>query len=95
MAQLTVRGLDDRLVKKLKMRAAKNGRSAEAEHRAILQEVLVESGEDWWERARRLREEIRSVYGILPDSGQSRADMIDELVRRDEERAGAAKPRGD
>lgn len=41
MGQLIVRQLDDELVKALKRRAARNGRSAEAEHRAILRQALV------------------------------------------------------
>ena len=40
MAQLIVRKLDGNLVKALKSRAARHGRSTEAEHRAILEEVL-------------------------------------------------------
>ena len=40
MANLVVRNLDQRLVDALKQRAARRGRSAEAEHRAILEEVL-------------------------------------------------------
>jgi plasmid stability protein len=40
MANLVVRNLDQRIVDALKQRAAKHGRSAEAEHRAILEEVL-------------------------------------------------------
>jgi len=40
MAVLTVRGLDDALIKALRVRAAKHGRSAEAEHRVILEEAL-------------------------------------------------------
>jgi len=43
MAQLIVRKLPDEVVRALKKRAAANGRSAEAEHRAILTEVLVPS----------------------------------------------------
>ena len=41
MAQLIVRHLDDELVRALKRRAAQNGRSAEAEHRAILRRALA------------------------------------------------------
>ena len=41
MANLHVRNLDDDLVDRLKARAAHNGRSVEAEHRAILREVLA------------------------------------------------------
>ena len=40
MAQLIVRKLDANLVRALKSRAARNGRSTEAEHRAILESVL-------------------------------------------------------
>ena len=37
---LHVRNLDDRLIARLKMRAARHGRSAEAEHREILRQAL-------------------------------------------------------
>jgi antitoxin FitA len=37
---LQVRGLEDELVARLKARAARHGRSAEAEHREILRQVL-------------------------------------------------------
>jgi antitoxin FitA len=40
MANLVVRHLDQRLVDALKQRAANAGRSAEAEHRRILEEAL-------------------------------------------------------
>lgn len=40
MATLVVRQLDDDLVRRLKERAAAHGRSAEAEHRSILDEAL-------------------------------------------------------
>lgn len=43
MAQLIVRNLDEEVVRQLKMRAARHGHSAEAEHRAILYEVLLRS----------------------------------------------------
>jgi plasmid stability protein len=38
---LHVRNLDDELIARLKRRAARHGRSAEAEHREILRQVLV------------------------------------------------------
>lgn len=41
MADLIVRRLDPRIVDALKRRAALNGRSAEAEHRALLESVLL------------------------------------------------------
>ncbi len=41
MPQLIVRNLDDEIVARLRQRAAKHGRSTEAEHREILREVLL------------------------------------------------------
>jgi plasmid stability protein len=41
MAQLIVRNLEEDVVEALKIRAARNGRSAEAEHREILRQALV------------------------------------------------------
>ncbi len=38
---LHVRNLDDELIAKLKIRAARHGRSAEAEHREILRQALA------------------------------------------------------
>jgi antitoxin FitA len=40
MRSLQVRNLDDELVGRLKRRAARHGRSAEAEHREILKQAL-------------------------------------------------------
>ncbi len=42
MSQLLVRNIAPTVVKALRERAARNGRSAEAEHREILREALVE-----------------------------------------------------
>ncbi len=41
MANLVVRNLDQRIVDALKQRAAQHGRSAEAEHRVLLESVLL------------------------------------------------------
>lgn len=58
MATLLVRRLDERLVERLKQRAKAHGRSAEAEHRAILEAALVptdapRTGRELWDRCRR------------------------------------------
>lgn len=45
MAQLLVRNLDESLVRELKVRAARNGRSAEEEHREILRQALTPQGD--------------------------------------------------
>ncbi len=53
---ITVRNLDDSLAARLKVRAARHGRSAEAEVRAILADVLKgEARDDFWTIAARLR----------------------------------------
>lgn len=56
MATLIVRKLDEDLVQRLKARAKAHGRSAEAEHRAILQDVLAPkktmSGAELWRALR-------------------------------------------
>jgi antitoxin FitA len=41
VATLTVRNLDDDIVRALRIRAAEHGRSAEAEHREILRQILT------------------------------------------------------
>lgn len=41
MAQLIVRNLNDGIIRRLKVRAAQNGRSAEAEHRELLKTMLL------------------------------------------------------
>jgi len=57
----------------LKRRAAEHGRSAEAEHRVILEEALRAGRSGFWERAAKLREELGDR--ILTDST--------ELIRQD------------
>ena len=59
MPQLLVRDVPLDVVDALKRRAAEHGRSAEAEHRAILEEALRPGRADFWERAAKLREELR------------------------------------
>ena len=60
MAQLTVRNLTQHVVRSLKRRAAAHGRSAEAEHRAILHRALIEGDDNFASRARKLRQRLRS-----------------------------------
>ncbi len=53
---LHVRNLDPDLIGRLKRRAARNGRSAEAEHREILRQALSgESDASFWELAAQVR----------------------------------------
>jgi plasmid stability protein len=46
MAAVSIRNLDDTVRERLRIRAAANGRSMEAEMRAILVEAVREPGED-------------------------------------------------
>jgi antitoxin FitA len=73
MPQLLVRDVPQDVVEALKRRAAERGRSAEAEHRIILEEALRPGRAGFWERAAKLREETRGR--ILTDST--------DLIRRD------------
>ncbi len=66
MATLTVRNLDEGVVRRLRIRAAERGRSAEAEHREILRLALVDAGEQLGGRqqaAERLAEFRRRTAG--------------------------------
>lgn len=61
MVQLTVRGVDEEIAAALKARAARTGRSAEAEHRRILEEALrPRAGQDFFEAARARRIKLSS-----------------------------------
>jgi plasmid stability protein len=76
MAQLTVRNLGSDLVRQLKIRAAQHNRSAEAEHRAILETALRPGPSDFWRLAAELREETR---------GRAATDST-ALIREDRDR---------
>ncbi len=68
MAQLTVRKVPDEIVRALRIRAARHGRSAEAEHRLILAETLRSETADFWARADAYRNRSgkqRSDSGVL------------------------------
>ncbi len=59
MPQLLVRDVPQDVVEALKRRAKEHGRSAEAEHRLILEEALRAGRAGFWERAKALREALR------------------------------------
>jgi antitoxin FitA len=81
LSQLTVRGVDDRIVAALKLRAAKHRRSAEAEHRAILETVLGENAGDFWKDAEKMRAEL---------AGRQHSDSADILrAERDNRHRGS------
>lgn len=60
MANLVVRNIDIEVVRALKARAGKHGVSAEAEHRRILESVLVKPG----------KKSFAEVLGSMPNAGK-------------------------
>lgn len=60
MPSLIVRSVDDAIVQSLKERAARHGRSMEAEHRTILIEVLLKPR----------RRSLAQVLAAMPDVGR-------------------------
>jgi plasmid stability protein len=81
MAVLTVRNIDDRLKTRLRVRAAENGRSMEAEARAILRSTLVGGGGPDDRLGSRIRERFAGLAGDdleLPSRSESpRAAVLD------------------
>ena len=67
MASLIVRRLDDELVQRLTARAAAHHRSAEAEHRAILETALRPqvSGRELWDKLARGAKADLDWHGTL------------------------------
>jgi plasmid stability protein len=72
MANLLVRNLDERVVKALRKRAARHNRSAEAEHRAILDEALFKTN----------RRSLAEVLAAMPNVGRD-----DDFKRVDDRKA--------
>jgi plasmid stability protein len=61
VAQLVVRKLDPEVVRELRKRAARSGRSMEAEHREILRAAL---------RPGRGAESLKGLLLLMPDAGE-------------------------
>ena len=72
MADLIVRNLDRSIVEALKKRALRHGRSAEAEHRAILESAL----------ARTRRKTFAQALAAMPDVGTD-----EDFARKQDESA--------
>lgn len=72
MAQMLIRNLSDAAVEHVKTKARRNGRSAEAEAREIIERDAQAEKAEWWARVDALR---TSLEGKI--SGDS-ADLIRE-----------------
>ncbi|MGI2027824.1 FitA-like ribbon-helix-helix domain-containing protein [Endozoicomonas acroporae] len=68
MANLIVRNIDEKIVDALKARAGKHGRSAEAEHRRILEAALLRPGK------KSLAEALKSIPDVGLDEDFERMD---------------------
>jgi len=75
MAQLTVRNVPEEVVRALRVRAARQGRSAEAEHRLLLAEALQGETADFWALVDQSRSRLRRQRS---DSGRLQREMRDE-----------------
>ncbi|MFI0401938.1 MAG: FitA-like ribbon-helix-helix domain-containing protein [Cyanobium sp.] len=75
MADLLVRGVDEAIVQALKKRAGAHGRSAEAEHRAILKAALLYPP----------RRSLAEVLAAIPDVGRD-----DDFARQPKQTAAEA-----
>ena len=78
MADLLVRGVDEAVVQELKTRAGAHGRSAEAEHRAILAAALLTPP----------RRKLADLLASMPDVGRD-SDFERQPQAGREDAAGA------
>lgn len=74
MSQLIVRNVPPGVVKALKRRAASHGWSAEAEHREILQSVLLQGSEG---------ESFKALLASMPDVGADEDFHVSRDLPRD------------
>lgn len=77
MAQILVRDLDQRVVRRLKQRAARNKRSLQAEVKTILEEAVPDADAAW--------KRVDRIFSRLKRSGRTFSDSVD-LIREDRDR---------
>jgi plasmid stability protein len=79
MAQVLVRNLQDKVVARLKKRAAQRGRSLQAEVKRILEDAAAETDQaDVWKGIEKFRERMRRSGRVFSDSA--------EMIREDRDR---------
>jgi antitoxin FitA len=94
MATLTVRNLDEDVVRRLRIRAAEHGRSAEAEHREILRLALT--GDDDREADRqRVAERLAEFRRRTAGRGSPSAAQLLHEAREERIKALAGPDKGD
>jgi antitoxin FitA len=95
MATLTVRNLDDDIVRRLRVRAAEHGRSAEAEHREILRLVLTGDESRQSEQRQRVAERLAEFRRRTGGRGSSSAAQLLDEVRAERARTLAGSEKAD
>jgi antitoxin FitA len=94
MATLTVRNLGEDVVRRLRMRAAEHGRSAEAEHREILRLALI--GDDTQQEERqRITERLAAFRRRTAGRGSTSAAQLLQEVRAERMKTLAGSDKGD
>lgn len=80
MGDITIRGIDDAVLRELEQRASAAGRSLEEEARGVLERTVGTRHQDFWEQADRLR----ASFGgrVVSDSGEIARDMREERSNR-------------
>lgn len=73
MADILIRGLDPSLKKELASRAARNGRSQQAEAKTILESSLREGARDWVALLAGARNAVGGVELELPERHRPRS----------------------
>jgi antitoxin FitA len=81
MATLTVRNLDDDVVRRLRIWAAEHGRSAKAEHREILRLVLIGDEAHQAEQRQRVAERLAEFRRRTGGRGSASAAQLLEEAR--------------
>jgi len=94
MATLTVRNLDDDVVRRLRIRAAEHGRSAEAEHREILRLALIGDDDQQAER-QRVAERLAEFRRRTGRRGSPSAAQLLHEARAERMKTLAGPDRGD
>ena len=93
MPDLLIRKLDPSLVDRLKAQAKRNGRSMEAEARAILEEHVEMSMNEWLDAMHELTKDDPppqpgepTVVDLLRETRQEMEDKIDRLIEESDRR---------
>jgi antitoxin FitA len=95
MATLTVRNLGEDVVRRLRMRAAEHGRSAEAEHREILRLALIGDDTQQQEERQRISERLAEFRRRTAGRGSTSATQLLQEVRGERMKTLAGSDKGD